>query len=122
MAERKGPRNKGVVRRIELPLDPVGPDPVQIVLNGLCIDKPPGMKKDTGPQQLNGLLDLGGLGKTAQPRQKGDRIEHPVGPGCPLGDKPPRNPSHKNSNRITISSAGPRTRFRPWFLLPAPPG
>ena len=41
---------------IELPFDPVRPDPIEVVLNGAGVDNAPRMKQHACAHQLNRLL------------------------------------------------------------------
>jgi hypothetical protein len=74
MGNRKGARDKGYVVRIELAFNPVGPDPVQVMLNDPTIDQATGVKYHAGPQQFDRFAHFGRLGKTVQPRQQGDDV------------------------------------------------
>ncbi len=79
MGDGKGARNEGVVIGIELAFDPVGPHPVQVVLDHPAVDEAAGMEHHSGAQQLHRLAHLGGLGEAVQTRQHGHRVEETVG-------------------------------------------
>ena len=92
VADGKPPGHKRHISRVELFLHPVGPDPVQIVLNGPGVDQSARMKNDAGPQQLERLLYFGRLGKAAQAGHQVDGIDHAVGARRPLYQKFPGYP------------------------------
>ena len=83
MAERKSAGDKGIIGGVKLPFDPVGPDPIEIILDRFRIHQTTGMKQHAGSQQLNGLAHLGGLRKIPHLRQQGDRIQKPISPRRP---------------------------------------
>jgi hypothetical protein len=82
VAEGEGPGDERRVFGIELPFDPIGPHPVQIVLDRLGVEEASGMKLDSFSYQFNGLGNLGGLGKSAHLGHEGQRIQYPMGAGC----------------------------------------
>ena len=92
MGDGESPRNKGVVFGVELALDPVGPDPVQVVLYDPAVDEAPGMKHYAGTQQLNRLGNLGGLGEPMETGQQGNRVKEPVGPSHTTNNEFPGQP------------------------------
>jgi len=77
---------------IELTLDPVRPDPIQVVLEDPAVEKTPCMQHHPGSQQFNRLVNLGGLGESTETRQQGDRVKKPVSPGNAANDKSPGKP------------------------------
>ena len=89
VAERECPGNERNILGIELPLDPVGPDPIEIVLDGFRVDDPAGMKEDARPQQLNRFGHFRGLREAANPRQPSRGIAQPIRPSGPLDDEFP---------------------------------
>ena len=89
MAEGKGPGNERAIPGIELLFNPEGPDPVQIVLNGLGVDQPAGVKEDARPQELDRFLDLGGLREASEPGQQIEGIDNPIAAGCPFNQELP---------------------------------
>ena len=90
MGNGKGPGDKGIVFRIELALDPVRPDPVQVVLDHAAVYQPACVKHHTGTQQFDRLAHLRGLGKAMQPGQQRNRVEEPVRTGDTTNEEPPR--------------------------------
>jgi hypothetical protein len=58
MAERKTTGYEGDIPGIELTFYPIWPDPIQIMLNGLAVDQPTGMKYNPSSQEFNRFLDL----------------------------------------------------------------
>jgi len=90
--EGKSPGNKSVIFGIKLTFDPVGPDPIQVMLDDTVVDKTPGMQHHACAQQFDRLVNLGGLGESTETRQQGDRIKKPVSPGNAANDKFPGKP------------------------------
>ena len=64
---------KDTSSRIELAIDPIGPDPVEVVLDGPGVHQPPGMEHDTCAQQLQRRGHFRRLREAVQVRQHGDR-------------------------------------------------
>jgi hypothetical protein len=90
VTQRKSPRYKRDVLGIKLALDPVRPDPIEIVLNGAGVDDPAGMKQHARAHELDRLLHFRRLREIANPRKPQCRIGEPVSPGRPLHDVFPR--------------------------------
>jgi hypothetical protein len=63
MAERKRARQKRIVSGIELPRHPIGPDPVQVVLDDLGVNQPSRVKHHSRTDEFDGFLNFGRLGK-----------------------------------------------------------
>jgi hypothetical protein len=93
VAEREGARDERRVVWIELALDPVGPDPVEVVLDRLGVHEAAGVEDDAGAQQFQRLGDFGRLRKAAHPGQEGCGIEHAVAAGRVLHEEFPREPA-----------------------------
>ena len=70
MAEGKCPGDKRAIIRVKLPFHPIGPDPVEIVLDGFGVDQPSGVEGYSGSNQLNRFLNFRGLGKLADAGKK----------------------------------------------------
>ena len=75
MSDRKCAGNEGRIHRVKLALYPVGPDPVQVVLDNTAVDQPPSVEHHAGSKQLDGLTDFRWLGKTVQLTEQRDRIQ-----------------------------------------------
>src|SRR4051812_45771926 len=98
VAERKRAGDEGFVAGVELALDPVRPDPVEVVLDGLGVYEAARMEKHAGAKKLDGFGDLGGLGEAAHPRKQADRVEKTV---CTrgAGDKGANRPGVEQHTR-----------------------
>src|SRR3989338_1726001 len=92
LGERERARDKGVVRWIELALDPKRPDPVQVMLDGLAVHQPPGVKDHPLAQQFLRGQDIGGLAKILKPGQYGDRVGESLLTGEVADDESPGEP------------------------------
>ena len=119
VSKRKGSRDKGRVVWVELPLDPVWPDPVQVVLNGFRVDKAAGMENYSGPQELDGFLYLRRLGKAPKPGQNGQRIDDPVRPGGSFDEKSPWKPASQHAKKDTTSAKKTKPERGNWCGRPA---
>jgi hypothetical protein len=110
MGDGESPRNKGVVLGVELALDPVRPDPVQVLLYDPAVDEAPGMKHHACTEQLYRLGNLGRLGKPVETSQQGDRVKEPVGPSHTTNNEFPGQPlqphrlSPQNSSKLKAQS------------------
>jgi hypothetical protein len=104
VAEGKGSWNERGVVGIELPLDPIGPYPVEVVLNGLGVDETTGMKNDPRTQELYRLLNLRGLGETSESCQQGEGVNNPMGPCRPFDEKSPWQPASEHVKKDTSST------------------
>ena len=119
VGNREGARNEGVVPGIELALDPIGPHPVEVVLDDAAVDESARMEDHPGPQQLDGLAHLGGLGEAVQARQQRDRIDKPMGPRHAAHQETPGQPLHPRHcsppcsvSPVYLASARRAKRFR----------
>ncbi len=92
--DRERARYERRVARIELALDPPGPDPVQVVLHDAAVDEAAGVEHHACAQQLDRLADLGGLGEAAQPREQRDRVEEALLARDAADHEAPRQPFH----------------------------
>src|SRR3989338_7805131 len=106
LRERERARDKGVVRWIELALDPKRPDPVQVMLDGLAVHQPPGVKDHPLPQQLLRGQDIGGLAKILKPGQYGDRVSESLLTGEVADNESPGEP-FKPLHIFPLSFTGP---------------
>src|SRR5436190_22942124 len=93
VAEGKCAWNKRAIGRIELPLDPIRPNPIEIVLNRLGIDQPPRVEEDPGPKKLDRFRHLGGFRELPEPAKKLHRIEESICPRHARGKESPRQPA-----------------------------
>jgi hypothetical protein len=66
MRDREAAGDEGIVLGIVLTFHPVGPDPIQIVLDGIRVEEAAGMQNETGAEELQGLLDLERLRESLQ--------------------------------------------------------
>ena len=90
VAEGKRPRDERFVGGIELALDPVRPDPVEIVLDRLRVHETAGMKQHAGSQELERLGEFRGFSEAPNFRHQLERVEKTVGS---------RRPSDQESHR-----------------------
>src|SRR5690606_38757668 len=100
MAEGGGARHEGHVRRIELPLHPVWPDPVEIVLDGLRVDDAARVEDEARAEELDRLGGLGRTAKAAQPPQRLRGVGEAVGPGGPARDVFPWDPLYHDGCKL----------------------
>ena len=105
MTERERPWDKRDVVGVELPLDPVGPDPVKVVLNRLRVDDAASVEQNPRAQQLNRFRHLRRLGETPNPRQPEGRIGNAVGPGGSFDDRLPWQET-EHSGRTSFRQMG----------------
>ena len=94
MSDRKCAGNEGRIHRVKLALYPVGPDPVQVVLDNTAVDQPPSVEHHAGSKQLDGLTDFRWLGKTVQLTEQRDRIQKTMTMGHTLNHITPGQPVH----------------------------
>jgi hypothetical protein len=90
VTQRKRARNKRNILGIKLALDPVRPDPIEIVLDRAGVDDPAGMKQNARAHKLDRLLHFGRLREIANPGKPQRRVGKPIGPRRPLHDVFPR--------------------------------
>src|SRR5687767_11741182 len=102
VAERECARNERIIGRVELALDPVGPDPVQVVLNCLGVYETAGVKQHASPKQLKGLGKFRRFRKPTDFRDKINRIEKSVGARC-ASDQEPDGPRVKQHAGVITS-------------------
>ncbi|MDZ7643293.1 MAG: hypothetical protein U5K76_03055 [Woeseiaceae bacterium] len=90
VAEGKRARYEARIGRIELALDPVGPDPVQVGLDRPRVQQAARMKTDARAQQLDRFGDIGRLREPPHAREEAHGIDESVAMGCTLQQQPPR--------------------------------
>lgn len=78
---------------VELSLNPVGPDPVKIVLDCFGVDQTSRVEGNPCTDQLYWFLHFRGLGKLSYTGKKGQRVYETIGPCSTLDYKFPWYPS-----------------------------
>jgi hypothetical protein len=112
VGEGECPRHERWVGRVELAHDPVGPDPIQVVLDCPGVHQAAGVEDDAGAQQLGRLGDLGRLRETAHARRQHQRVDHAIGARRPANDPAPRQPAHSHRHPSIPLAAGRFGLFR----------
>jgi hypothetical protein len=90
MRDGKRPGNERFVPGVELTLDPVGPDPIEIVLNDPAVDEPTGVKDDTCAKQLDWHAHFGGLGEAVNASKQRYGVQKSVAARNAANDESPR--------------------------------